>query len=471
MKRILIACCLVALLGSASATAQVDLSRYVALGDSFTAGFTNGGLMDCYQTNSWPAVLARQGNVQDFELPLVSSPGLPQLLQLVNLEIVQGQPVPTIIPVGLEPGQPYNATLPQPYNDLGVPGATLYDMLFTTGDIYNLLAGNTDNVMHDLILRFPSAPGPGGALVPTPAIAQAIGLDPTFVTVWIGNSDIMGAMLAGTPIDGVTMTPVEIFGLLYPQALGALVTQTSADVVAFTVLDLVDSSPFVTSVPPLVEIPGMGVVSLQGTYGPIGLDSRITATAAELIGQGYGLPIPGSPPIPEDINLLTGEPGYVLRPAEIRTIQERTAAFNQIIRNTAAQLGVPVFDANAFWQEAVEHGYDYGGVEFNADALIGGIVGLDQIHFQQIGDALLAVHLIDFLNQELGAGIDQLSLADVIFSNPCAVTPAKAASDEIVFSKAAHEQLMKIFLRRFEPIQSVARPESPARRSPGQIGR
>jgi len=467
MKRILIACSLVALLGAAPATAQVDLSRYVALGDSTTAGFTHGGLLDCYQLNSWPAVLARQGGVQDFELPLVSSPGLPQLLQLVHLEIIQGTPVPVIVPIGFEPGLPYNATLPRPYNDLGVPGATLFDMLFTTGDIINLLAGNTNNVMHDLILRFPALPGPGGQLVPTPAIAQAIGLDPTFVTVWIGGNDILGAILAATPIEGVTMTPVEIFGLLYPQALGALVTQTTADVVAFTVLDMVDSLPFVTAIPPLVEIPGMGIVPLQGTYGPLSIDSLVTAPAAELIAQGYGLPIPGSPPLPEDLNMITGQPGYVLRPQEIQIIKDRTAAFNQIIRDTAATLGVPVFDVNDFWHEAVDYGIHYGGMEFNSDFLVGGIVGFDGIHFQQMGDALLALDLIDFLNNELGADIDQINLADIVFSNPCAgpmAAPAKANND-VVFSKDAHDQLMKIFLRK---LSTQTRPQPPMRRGGGR---
>jgi lysophospholipase L1-like esterase len=468
MKRILIACFLAAILGAAPAGAQLDLTRYVALGDSTSAGFTHGGLQDCYQLNSWPAVLARQAGVQDFELPLVSTPGLPQLLHLVHLEIVQGTPVPVIVPIGLEPGTPYNITLPRPYNALGVPGATLYDMLFTTGDALNLLMGNFDNAMHDLILRFPQAPGPGGVLMPTPAIAQAIGLDPTFVTVWIGFNDIFPAILAATPIEGVTMTPVEIFGLLFPQALGALVAQTSADVVVFTVLDAADTIPLVTSVPPLIEVPGLGIVPLQGTKGPLDPNSLVLAPAGELIAQGWGLPIPGSPPLPEDLNLVTGEPGYVLRRSEVKTIQQRTAAFNQIIRDTAAQLGVPVFDVNEFWHEAVEHGLHYGGIELNADFLVGGIVGFDGIHFQQIGDALLAMELIDFLNAELGADIEVIDLNDFLFDNPCAGEPAAVAKarNDVTLSTAAHKQLMDVFLRKLDK-----RPPSRLQRRGGRIGR
>ena len=50
--------------------------------------------------------------------------------------------------------------------------------------------GNTENAMHDIILRFPVFPGTD---VPAPAIAQAIALNPSFVTMWIGSNDILGA--------------------------------------------------------------------------------------------------------------------------------------------------------------------------------------------------------------------------------------------------------------------------------------
>ncbi|MBD3854361.1 MAG: hypothetical protein IFJ96_06225, partial [Acidobacteria bacterium] len=148
MKKTILTTCLVALLAAAPAMAQVDLSNYVALGDSIAAGMASGSLMDFYQERSYPAVLAAQAGSQGFELPLVSEPGFPPILELVHLV-----PVPVILPVGLIPGLPVNAALPRPYNNLGVPTATLFDMIFTAGDINNLLAGNTDNVMHDLILR------------------------------------------------------------------------------------------------------------------------------------------------------------------------------------------------------------------------------------------------------------------------------------------------------------------------------
>ncbi len=59
----------------------------------------------------------------------------------------------------------------------------------------------------------------------------------------------------------------------------------------------------------------------MGTKGPLTADSLVTLLAGGLIAQGYGLP--GGPPLPEDLNFLTGEPGYVLRPEEIEIIDDR----------------------------------------------------------------------------------------------------------------------------------------------------
>ncbi|MCJ7753908.1 MAG: hypothetical protein MUP13_05055, partial [Thermoanaerobaculales bacterium] len=205
MKKTVFAISLVALLAVAPAMAQVDLSNYVALGDSMTAGFASASMMNWYQDRSYPAILAQQAGASDFEQPYISEPGIGPIFELVSLA-----PTPVIQPVGLEPGLPTNAEYPGIYNNLGIPTATLYDMIFQTGDITNLLQGNFDTVFFDIVLR-------NGI---NTALEQAIGLQPSFMTVWIGSNDVLGAVLAGTPIDGITMTPVEFFGGLYGNAVG-----------------------------------------------------------------------------------------------------------------------------------------------------------------------------------------------------------------------------------------------------------
>jgi lysophospholipase L1-like esterase len=446
MKKFVLAVSVVALLAALPASAQLDFTRYVALGDSLTAGFAHNGLADCYQLHSYPAVLANQAGASNFEMPLVSPPGIPPVLKLVSL----AGGVPELVPDG-NPADafPYNATYPAPYNNLGVPGANLFDLLFTTGDINNLLAGNTDNAMHDLILRIPQVPNPvTGEPMDFTALVQAIALDPTFVTLWIGSNDVLGGVTSGTPIDGVTMTPVDVFSTLYPQAVGALVQSTSADIVLFTLPD-VTKVPFANIIPPFLEIPGLGIVPIMGSNGPLTADSKVTLLASSLLAQGYGVPLPGYPPLPEDVNLLTGEPGYVLRPAEITAIQERVAAFNAVITQTADAFGLPVFDAGGLIEDLVEHGIVLGGVHLDGEYLTGGLISYDAVHPQQLGYAVLTKYLVDFLNTTYDAEIEPVNLRSIMFDNPCApLTPPPYGVDakSVQFSPEAADSFLELFM-------------------------
>ena len=76
-KTLILALALSVMAGAVSA--QVDFSSYESLGDSLTAGFWSGGLVQTVQTNSYPALIYRQatGSASGFEQPLVTPPGLP----------------------------------------------------------------------------------------------------------------------------------------------------------------------------------------------------------------------------------------------------------------------------------------------------------------------------------------------------------------------------------------------------------
>src|SRR5262245_43751850 len=71
----------------AQGTGTANFSRYVAVGDSLTAGFMSGGLGRTAQLNSYPFLIFRQatGQTAGFEQPLVSDPGIPAVLELKSL--------------------------------------------------------------------------------------------------------------------------------------------------------------------------------------------------------------------------------------------------------------------------------------------------------------------------------------------------------------------------------------------------
>jgi hypothetical protein len=444
MKKTLFATFMVALLAALPAAAQVNMTNYVALGDSLTMGVASAGMMDFYQERSYPGVLAQQAGTPDFQMPLISPPGMPPLWELQALF-----PNTILGPTTDVPGMPYNAELPRPYNNLGISGATVYDLFSTTGDIQNLLRGNTDNVPFDIVLRFPTFPGTD---IPAPAVAQAIGLEPTFVTMWIGNNDILGAAYYATPVEGVTMTPVDLFTEYYQTVLGALATSTSADIVVFT-LPNVTAIPFVTTTAPYLDVPGVGRVPLIGSNGLLPEDAYVTLGASSLLAQGIGIPVElggTGEPLPEDLQIVGTEvyPGVVLRPEEVETISNRITAFNQVIRATAGALGAHVFDAGAVFRSiSAEGAGPFGGIELSTDFLTGGIFSYDGIHPQNIGQAIVAMELIDFINAEFGADIPQVNMDQVLCLGGCADQgpPAGAPSKDAILSYEALLQLQHAF--------------------------
>lgn len=436
MKKALIVLTVTALLGALPVSAQVDFTRYVALGDSLTAGYVSGGLVQYYQEQSYPALVAQQAGASTFAQPTVSEPGIAPLLELLAL-----LPAPQIQPKPGPAGQPTNVTYPTAYNNLGIPGSTVVDLSTATGDIFNLLAGNTDNVMHDLILRSPVVPDGSG--IPATALVQAIGLNPTFVTLWIGNNDILGAAVAGTPIDGVTMTPVAVFEQFFTQAVGALATMTTADMVIIN-LPSATSIPFVTTIDNYITIPELGTFQLMGEYGPIEDDDYLTLAASGLIAQGYGLP--GGPPLPEDINPATGDYGVILRAEEIAIIDERYDVLNGIIADTAAAFGIPVMDMNTIFADiAGGNHWILGGIELSADFLLGGIFSYDGVHAQNIGYGLVATELIRTINDFYGANIPQLNMMPILYGEGGTTLPAGVNAKNVVFSNAAWDALKEVF--------------------------
>src|SRR5438045_595693 len=150
-----------ALLAAAAvpAAAQTNFTTYVSIGDSLAAGFESNSLVVTHQNRSVPALIARQAGAQSFQQPLISEPGIPPELTLVSLV-----PTPLIAPKSASLGAPTNLTLPRPYNNLAVPGATSVDALTRTTD---------NGGLHDLILR-----GLGTQ------VQQPLALHPTAITLW-----------------------------------------------------------------------------------------------------------------------------------------------------------------------------------------------------------------------------------------------------------------------------------------------
>jgi lysophospholipase L1-like esterase len=413
---------LLGLVGS-PASAQVDLTTYIAVGDSLAAGFSSNALVLHHQRNSVPHLIATQGEaVSTFEMPWISAPGIPAELMLVSLR-------PTVILPRSGVGAPLNAGLTRPYNNLAVPGATTADALLTTSD---------NGGMHDLILR-----GLGSQ------VDQAEGMRPTFITVWIGNNDVLAAAVRGRAVDGVTLTPASTFRSLYGQVIDALVG-TGATVVAANLPD-VTSIPFVNTLAPVVPDPVTGLpvlvggqpVPLLGPSGPLTSDAYVTLAASSLLAQGYGIPTAqGGRARLEGgrcVGCLPDE--VVIDAAEALTIISRVDANNRAIAEICQGAGVPVVDIHGLLRRGSQEGIPVGGVNINSDFLTGGLFSYDGIHPTDLGYAMAANEWIQTINAN-GGELPLLNLAEFM-----GVTSQSRRGGAVVFSPEAYQSLLRIFPR------------------------
>jgi hypothetical protein len=415
-----------ALAGGASA--QVDFTKYYALGDSLTAGFVSYGLVQTYQVGSTPALIAKQAGVKIFQQPTVSEPGLPPLLYLKAL---------VVTPFGVSPvitnksglGAPTNATLVGSYNNLGIVGANTNDVLTRTGNILNFqsdflkaIAGQVGFAVPfaDLVLRDGK----------TTAIQQAVGSGGTFFTVAIGSNDILGAVQVALPIDGVTMTPLPVFTQQYDTLLATLKSQRpNTKVMVATIQDVL---PFVTTVKPYLVVPTTGAkVYLIGQNGLLTANDYLTLQASSLISQGIGVPtaLGGTGlPLPEGSIDATGlHAGVIIRAAEATTIFQRILDLNSIIKSEAAKYGFGVVDLWAAYRNWNTYGADIGGVEVTTAFLTGGMFSYDGLHNQQIGYGLIANEWIKAINAQYNMAIPVVNLRPLALS-ATSVTSVEAAN-------------------------------------------
>ena len=411
--------------GAASAavnTGSANFSKYVALGDSLTAGFSSGSINRTYQVNSYPALIYRQatGMTTGFEQPLVSEPGLPGILRLVSLRPLSIAPTPGT-------GQPTNLNLPRPYDNLAVPGAKLHDLLTKT-------ESTSASDPTDLVLR----------RLGFTQLQQGLSLKPTFVTLWIGNNDVLGAATSGIAIGGVTLTPVDQFQADYTAVVNAIAS-TNAKMALANIPD-VTSIPFVTTLSRFIVNPATNQpvlvngqpVPLIGPNGPLQAGDFVLLTATAELAQGRGIPtaLGGSGQPLSDTSVLSA--------AEAATIHDYIVAYNQIIAKAATDKGAALVDANAILKDLATNGIRVGGISYTSAFLTGGVFSYDGVHPTAFGYAYIANQFIDAINKQFGGDIPEVDLYPFVFGPlpKRGVAPAEELTG-LVFTAEARRNLLQ----------------------------
>lgn len=172
--------------------------RYVSMGNSITAGFQSGGINDSTQSQSYAVLLARAMHTPFFS-PLMNKPGCPPPYTNVFTGARFGGGTPTTCAL-----RKTQAVTPPFITNVAVPGALVND-LYTNG------AGAHANSLTQFFL---------GGLTQTQMMAK---VQPTFVSIWIGNNDVLGAATSSVNGgDSTLVTPSALFNARYDSMLAAV---------------------------------------------------------------------------------------------------------------------------------------------------------------------------------------------------------------------------------------------------------
>jgi lysophospholipase L1-like esterase len=171
-------------------------ARYVAFGNSITAGFQSGGINDSTQERSYANLLAVQMGTE-FNIPLLNAPGCPPPYANIFTQEPVGDPGPLGCAFRHE-------DIPERIHLVAIPGAAVLDMYDPLG------TGNRSNTLTSIM---------GGG---RSQIENAREVMPTFVTVWIGNNDALGAILSANPGNPAAVTPPDVFAARYKAMMDSL---------------------------------------------------------------------------------------------------------------------------------------------------------------------------------------------------------------------------------------------------------
>jgi hypothetical protein len=373
----------------------LDLSAYVAIGNSLTAGFMNGALGLEGQSCSYPRLLAGQAGVGGtFSQPLIGAPGISEpgssegRIELLSLTPPTIERAPA--------GAPLNAGEPEPYGNLGVPGALGAEALVARSRATSL----TGNPFFDFVFR--------GMGTWSGQVAER---EATFVTVWLGNNDVLGYVLSGGE-DADFPTPSGEFAAAYGGLIDQLLETT--DRIVLLNVPPVTVVPYLTLVPNVVvdtatlePIPGPGgeFVPLLGADGPLSPDDLVTLDAIERIldGDGIAVEMGGTGvPLPASVVLDVDEQAIA---------RGAVAAYNQTIAQIAALHGFAVVDVHAIVTDIDENGLVAGGETLTTEFLVGGLFSLDGVHPTCKGQGVIANALIDAIEERYEVSFPRVSIA------------------------------------------------------------
>jgi lysophospholipase L1-like esterase len=449
---------------------SLDLTTYVAVGNSLTSGYSDNGLYYEGQKSSYVNVLADQFKLAKpdlvFNTPYVSSSsvgcGAPNLSFSPAPDIATF--LATTFTITLKVDAPYSlqtkldcagksGLVPAPKSAFGdgniifgswyknetgytkvVSGADIFlngglDEITTAPSIYN-----TSGPFHNVGVPGARAidvnkKGFGGqrlvsisgltfnisnpyfsrfakSQANSSMLSDAMELKPTFFTLFIGNNDVLLWATAG----GVE---VPQFG---PSITPSSQFNDSIDVIVNTLTSGGAQGVIVN----IADISGAAFFTFNKPntnywiqddvdgVRQMKTDDLLLLTVPLDSINCYGMGSASTSPIPDQ---------YVLTSTETQKVKDAVVGYNAKLKAKADEKGLAFFDMDAF-TKANQSGFKYNGMDMSGEFVTGGIFSLDGLHLTPRGYSALANEMLKTINAKFGSnfpGVDLTKKNAVVF--------------------------------------------------------
>jgi hypothetical protein len=396
---------------------SADFTRYIAVGNSLTAGYADGGLYLTGQLNSYPSIIAKQmqsvgGGVFNQPLFTAAQSNGTGYLKLTGFD-ASGNPLTANVTTNLA----YTGQVAT------VPGFGTVNLLTKyTGDIENY------GVSGIKLLHLTYAPYgdvnpyferllPGTSPANTTTYLSFITAKPfTFFTNWLGNNDALGYATGGgggyTGADA--LTDQTTFSQLYTLLVTSL-TANGAKGACATIPDVTTIPYFTTLTQPLIlanvkkAVPTVQAIYISAADATGTTYAARAATADDLFVLTFPTSLIGTPNsnlIPYGLDPRNPiESKYVLDANEVALVKTAVSGYNTTIKAAAAAKGLAVFDAFTFLTNVKTSGLLINGLSLNSNYISGGLFSLDGVHLTPRGYAVVANEYIKVINGKYGSSI------------------------------------------------------------------
>ena len=312
----------------ATPTGGALMSRYVAMGNSITAGFQSDGINDSTQRQSYAYLITQAAGAPYYYQSLRGRGCRPPM-------VLNALPTPTRVGGGTASTCDLVAPAEHPWlSNVAVPGARAIEM--------------TDN----------STSGPNPLLTfilggRTEAQAMAAA-QPTLVTMWAGNNDVLGALTnSANPGVSAAVTSQGNFDAAYDAALDAI-EATGAEAMLIGVAD-VTVIPY-TSSGAVIWCAKTGACGAPAAALPLTftVNNNCSPMAAGLGAKGDSILVPWTKFVPligaaaggAATSLDCSVDAAVVTPAEYLVMRNAVTGFNAHIQAEAAARGFDYWDPN-----------------------------------------------------------------------------------------------------------------------------